>query len=91
MPLWHYGIVLPESAEECCLYSLLNLTIVELKQILEFYELITINNNIVKFVCSTSKYGGKYSWQFFILNNSLSDNYFAQMNLSKYKIYQTNI
>ena len=63
IPLWHYGIILPEAAEECSLcslYSLLDLTILELKQILEAYGLITINNNIVKFVCSTSGYGGKY-------------------------------
>ena len=58
MPLWHYGIILPETAEECCLCSLLNLTLVELNQILEACGLITINNNIVKFVCSISGYGG---------------------------------
>ena len=27
----------------------------------------------------------------FLLKNSLSDNYFAQMNFSKYKIYQNNV
>ena len=53
MPLWHYGIILPEAVEECCICSLLNLTIVELKQMLESCGLITINNDIVKFVCST--------------------------------------
>ena len=31
MPLWHYGIILSEAAEECCLCSLLNLTLVKLK------------------------------------------------------------
>ena len=31
MSLWHYGIIIPEAAEECCLYSLLNLSLVELK------------------------------------------------------------
>jgi len=61
MPLWNYGILLPEAARECCLCSLLNLTIVELKQMLESYGVITINNDIVKFVCSTSGYGGNYS------------------------------
>ena len=61
MPLWHDGILLPEAAEGCCLCSLLNLTIVELKQILESYGLITINNYKVKFVCSTYRYGGNYS------------------------------
>ena len=91
MPLWYYGIILPEAAEECCLCSLSNLTLVELKQILEACGIITIINNIVKFVCSISGYGGKYSWQMFLLNNSLSDNYLAQMNLSKYKIYQNNV
>ena len=91
MPLWHYGIILPEAAEECCLYSLLNLSLVELKKILESCELITINNNIVKVVCSTSRYGGTYSWQMFLLKNSLSDNCLAQMNLFEYKIYQNNV
>ena len=91
MPLWYYGIILPEVTEECCLSSLLALTIIELKQILESCGLITINNNIVKFDCSTFEYGGKYSWQMFLLKNSLSDNYLAQMNLSKYKIYQNNV
>ena len=58
MPLWHYGILLAEAVEECCLCSLSNLTIVELKQILESCGLMTINNDIVKFVYSTSRYGG---------------------------------
>ena len=31
IPLWYYGILLPETADECCLCSLLNLTLVELK------------------------------------------------------------
>ena len=83
--LWHYGILLPETADECCLCSLLNLTLVELKQILESCGLITINNDTVKFVCSTSGYGGKYSWEIFLLENSLTENYFAQKNLTKYK------
>ena len=37
MPLWHYGILLPEEEEEdCSLSYLLNLTIGELKSILDF-------------------------------------------------------
>ena len=91
MPLWHYMIILPEAAEEYCLCSLLNLSLVELKQILESCELITINNDIVKFVSSTSGYGGKYSWQIFLLNSSLLENYFAQMDLTKYKKNQKNV
>ena len=91
MPLWHYGILLPEKADECCLCSLLSLTLLELKQILECCGLITINNDIVKFVCSTSGYSGKYSWEIFLLENSLSENHFAQMNLAKYKSIQTNV
>ena len=58
IPLWHYEILLPEAAEWYCLCSLLNLIIVELKQMLESCGLITINNDIVKFVCSTFGYGG---------------------------------
>ena len=91
MPLWYYGIILPEVTEECCLSSLLALTIIELKQILESCGLITINNDIVKFVSSTSGYGGKYSWQIFLLNSSLLENYFAQMDLTKYKKHQKNV
>ena len=77
MPLWHYGILLPEEEEDCSLSYLLNLTIDELKKILELCGLITINNNIVKFVKSTSGYGGNYSWSMFLLENSLTNNYFA--------------
>ena len=62
MSLWHYGILLPKAAEECCLCSLLNLTIVELEKMLESCGLITINNDIVKFVCRTSGNEGNYSW-----------------------------
>ena len=62
MPLWHYGILLPEEEEDCSLSYLLNLTIDELNKILELCGLITINNNIVKFVRSTSSYGDNYSW-----------------------------
>ena len=62
MPFWHYGILLPEEEEEeCSLSSLLNLTIDELKQILELCGLITINNNIVKFIRIPSGYGGNFS------------------------------
>ena len=91
IPLWHYGTILPEAAEKCCLCFLLNSITVELKQMLELCGLININNNIVKFMCSTSGNGGNYSWQIFLLKNSLSDNYFAQMNISKYKVYQNNV
>ena len=35
MPLWYYGILLPEEEEDCNLSYLLNLTIDELKSILE--------------------------------------------------------
>ena len=45
---------------------------------------ITINNNIVKFVRSPSSYGGNFSWPMFLLENSLSNNNFSQMNLLKY-------
>ena len=61
MPLWHYGILLPEEEEDCSLSYLLNLTIDELKKILELCGIITINNNIVKFVRSTSGCGRNYS------------------------------
>ena len=60
MPLWYYGILLPEEEEDCSLSFLLNLTIVELKRISESCGFITINNNIVKVVINASSYGGKY-------------------------------
>ena len=60
MPLWYYGILLPEEEEDCSLSFLLHLTIVELKQISELCGFITINNNIVKVVINASSYGGKY-------------------------------
>ena len=31
IPLWYYGILLPEEADQCSLYSLLNLTLVKSK------------------------------------------------------------
>ena len=93
MTLWYYGILLPEEEEDCSLSYLLNWVIDELKKILELCGLITINNNIVKFVRSASGYGGKYSWSMFLLlENLLSNNYFSQMNLSIYnKKYQRNM
>ena len=84
MPLWHYDILLPEEEEDCSLSYLLNLTIDELKKILELCGIITINNNIEKFVKSTSGYGGNYSWSMFLLENLLTNNYFSRMNLSRY-------
>ena len=70
----------------------MDLTIDELKSILELCGIININNNIVKFVKSTSVYEGNYSWSMFLLENSLSNNYFSQMSLSRYnKKYQRNI
>ena len=54
MPLWHYGILLPEEEEDCSLSYLLNLTMDELKKILELCGLITINDNTVIFL--------KYFW-----------------------------
>ena len=47
------------------LVTLKHLTIDELKKVLEICGLITINNNIVKFVRSPSSYRGKYSWSMF--------------------------
>ena len=61
MPLWYYGILLPEKEEDANLSFLLNLTIVLLKQILESCGLITIKDNNFKFVLDTSSHGGKYS------------------------------
>ena len=56
---------------------------------LELCGLITTNNNIAKFVRSPSGYGGKFRWPMFLLDNLLSNNYFSQMNLSRYsKKYQ---
>ena len=92
MPLWHYGILLPKEEEDCSLSYLLNLTIYELKKILELCDLITIHNNIVNFVKSTSGYGDNYSWPMFLLENSLTNKYFSRTNLSRYnKKYQRDI
>ena len=73
-------------------YLLLDLAIVELKQILESCRHITINNNIIKFVLNTSGYGGTYSWPIFLLKNSMSKNYFSKMFIARYKKkYQNNM
>ena len=42
MPLWYYGIILPEIKEVDSLSILMNLKIVSLKQILQLCGLITI-------------------------------------------------
>ena len=90
MPLWHYGILIPEE-DDCSLSYLLNLTIDELEKVLELYGLITVNNNNVKCVRSPSGYGGKISWPMFLSENSFSNKYFSQMNISRYnKKYQRN-
>ena len=92
MILWYYGILLPEEEEDCSLSYLLNLTIDELKKILELCGLITINNNIVKLVRSPSGHGCSFSWHMFLLENLLSNNYVSQMNLLRCnKKYQRNI
>ena len=78
MPLWYYGIFLPEKEEGASQSFLLSLTIVQLKQILESCGLITIKDNNIKFVWDTSGHGGKYSWSVFLLENSLSDNFFTK-------------
>ena len=58
----------------------MNLTIDELKNILELCVLITINNNIV------------FSCPMFLLDNSLSNNYLSKINLLRYnKKYQRNV
>ena len=89
MALW-YSLL--EEKEDYSLSYLLNLTIDELKKILELCGLITINNTIVKFVKSTFSYGGNYSWSMFLLENSLTNNYFFRMNLLRYnKKYPRNI
>ena len=54
MPLWHYIILLLEEKEDVSLSYLLNLTIVELKQILESCSLIIIKGNNNKFVIDPS-------------------------------------
>ena len=63
----------------------MNLTIDELKQILESCSLNTINNNIVKFVINTSGYRGNNSWSNFLSKNSISKNCFSKMSLARYK------
>ena len=54
MSSWYYGILLPKNEEDTSLSFLLNLTIVQLKQILESCGLITIKDNNMKFVLNTS-------------------------------------
>ena len=67
--LWNYGILLPEK-EDTSLSFLMNLTIMQLKQILESCGLITIKDNNIKFVLDTSSHGGTYRWSMSLLENS---------------------
>ena len=89
--LWHYDIVLPEIEEDASLSYLLNLIIVQLKKILELCCLVIIKNNNIKFVIVMSVRGGTYSWSMFLLENSLSSNYFTKMSITKYNVYQKNM
>ena len=65
MPLCHYGILLPEEDDDddASLSLLLNLIIVELKQILGGF--LTIKDNNIKFVIDIYGHGGNYSGQYF--------------------------
>ena len=89
--LWNYGILLPEKEEDTIPSFLLNLTIVQLKQILESCGIITIKDNNIKFVLDTSGHRGTYSWSMFLLENSLLDNYFTEISVSSYNVYQKNV
>ena len=77
-------ILLPEEEEDCSFSHLLNLKIDELKKNIRIMWFYHYNNNIVKFVKSTSGYGGNYNWSMFLLENSLTNNYFSRMNISRY-------
>ena len=65
LPLWHYGILLPKEEKYCSILFMLNLTIGEMKQILELCGLVIIKDNKIKFVIDTSGRGGNYSWSMF--------------------------
>ena len=62
IPLWYYDILLPEEEEDTSLSCLLNLTIVQLKKIIESCGIITIKDNNIKFVIDTSGHRSNYSW-----------------------------
>ena len=62
-----------------------------MKQILESCGLITIKDNNIKFVINTSGHGDNYSCSIFLLENSLLSNYFINMSVSRYNIYQNNL
>ena len=62
-----------------------------IEKILESCGLITIKDDNIKFVIDTSGHGGNYSWSVFLLENSLSSNYFTKMSVSRYSIYQRNM
>ena len=91
MPLWHYGILSLEEEGNYSISFLLNLTMVELKQILESCGFITIKDNRIKLVIDTSGRGGNYSWSMFLLENSLSSIYCTIIYVSRYNIYQIDM
>ena len=45
----------------------------------------------IKFVIDTFSHGGNYSWLIFLLENSLSSNYFIKTSVSRYNIYQNTV
>ena len=62
IPLWHYGILLPEQ-DECRLSSLLNISIDELKQILITCGIIYSQRGTLKLVLN--------GWSIFMMENDL--------------------
>ena len=78
IPLWHYGILLPEQ-EECSMSSLLNIYIDELKQILLTYGLIYYQRGTLKLVLN--------GWSIFIMDNELQNNYFDKFNVRQFNYH----
>ena len=82
IPLWYYGILLPEQ-DECSMSSLLNVSIDELKQILFPCGLIYYQRGNLKSVLN--------GWSMFMMDNDLQNNYFDKFNVRQYNYHQRNI
>ena len=82
IPLWHYGILLPEQ-EECSMSSLLNIYINELKQILLTCGIFYYQRGTLKLILN--------GWSIFMMDNDSRNNYFDKFNVRQFNCHQRDM
>ena len=82
IPIWHYGILLPEQ-EEYSISSLLKTYIGELKRMLLTCGLIYYQWGTMELVLN--------GWSIFMMDNDLQNNYFDKLNVRQFNYHLRNI